>query len=103
MDLLGICMGILDLTNKLIALKSKCKALDRIYFMSQVFQKHSHSYGKGKIRNENYEHLSIFLSTLPSQDGGGATTPHPPAFFTVIIFKKLFAWIHRYLDKGWVN
>ena len=52
-------MEILDLTyklNKLIAFKIKSKALDRIYFMSQVFQEHSHSCDKRKTQeNENYE------------------------------------------------
>ena len=38
----------LDLTYKLIALKIKSKTLDRIYFMSQVFQEHSHCYDKKK-------------------------------------------------------
>ena len=49
-------MEILDLTYKLIAFKIKSKALDRIYFMSQVFQEHSHSCDKRKTQeNENYE------------------------------------------------
>ena len=39
-------MESLDLTYKLIALKIKNKILDRIYFMSQVFQEHSHGYDK---------------------------------------------------------
>ena len=42
------CMESLDLTYKLIALKIKSKTLDRIYFMSQVFQEHSHCYDKRK-------------------------------------------------------
>ena len=33
---------------KLIALKIKSKTLDRIYFMSQVFQEHSHCHDKRK-------------------------------------------------------
>ena len=36
-----VCMESLDLTYNLIALKIKSKTLDRIYFMSQVFQEHS--------------------------------------------------------------
>ena len=46
-------MESLDLTYKLIALKIKIKTLDRIFFMSQVFQEHSHCYDnleKEKIR-----------------------------------------------------
>ena len=43
-----ICMESLDLTYKLIALKIKSKTLDQIYFMSQVFQEHSHCYDKRK-------------------------------------------------------
>ena len=39
-------MESLDLTYKLIALKIKNKTLDEIYFMSQVFQEHSHCYDK---------------------------------------------------------
>ena len=42
-------MESLDLTYKLIALKIKSKTLDQIYFMSQVFQEHSHDSRK-KIR-----------------------------------------------------
>ena len=43
-----------DLTYKLIALKTKSKALDQIYFMSQVFQEHNHCYDKRKKQeNEN--------------------------------------------------
>ena len=41
-------MESLDLTYKLIALKIKSKTLDQIYFMSQVFQEHSHRYDKRK-------------------------------------------------------
>ena len=43
-----ICMESLDFTYKLIALKIKSKTLDQIYFMSQVFQEHSHCYDKRK-------------------------------------------------------
>ena len=41
-------MESLDLTYKLIALKIKSKTLERIFFMSQVFQEHSHCYDKRK-------------------------------------------------------
>ena len=85
MDLLGICMGILDLTYKLIALKSKCKALDRIYFMSQVFQEHSHSYGKGKNKKREFRKF-IYFSFHPSLSrrgggGGEGNNPPPTSFF----------------------
>ena len=77
-------MESLDLTNKLIALKIKSKTVDRIYFMSQVLQEHSHCYDKRKNKeNENYENLLIFAAT-PSLSGGGGgllQSPHPPNFF----------------------
>ena len=41
-------MESLDLTYKLIALEIKSKTLERIFFMSQVFQEHSHCYDKRK-------------------------------------------------------
>ena len=41
-------MEILDLTDKLVDLMIKSKAPDQIYFMSQVFQEHSHCYDKRK-------------------------------------------------------
>ena len=48
-------MESLDLAYKLVDLKIKSKAPDQIYFMSQVFQEHSHCYDKRrKIENENY-------------------------------------------------
>ena len=54
-------MESLDLTYKLIALKIlKSKTLDRIYFMSQVFQEHSHCYDKRK--NKNMKITKIYLT-----------------------------------------
>ena len=48
-------MESLDLAYILVDLKIKSKAPDQIYFMSQVFQEHSHCYDKRKkIENENY-------------------------------------------------
>ena len=88
-------MESLNLTYKLIALKIKSKTLKQIYFMSQIFQEHSHCYGKRKkLENENYENLFIFATT-PSLSGRGGVvaTPHPPTFFTAKIFEKYF---HRY-------
>ena len=76
-------MESLDLTLKaLIALKIKSKTLDRIYFMSQVFQEHSHCYDKReKKENENYENLSIFAATPSlSGRGGGCCNPTPQLF-----------------------
>ena len=53
-----------NLIYKLVDLNIKSKALDQMYFMSQVFQEHSHCYDKRKKNeNENYENLFIFAST----------------------------------------
>ena len=73
-------MESLDLTNKLIALKIKSEALDRIYFMSQVFQEHSHCYDKRKKQeNENYDNLFIYAATpFLSGQGEGLLQPPPP-------------------------
>ena len=68
-------MESLDLTYKLIALKIQSKTLERIFFMSQVFQEHSHCYDKSrKEENEKMKTTKIYLfllPPLPSQDGGG--------------------------------
>ena len=54
-------MESLDLTYKLIALKIlKSKTLDRIYFMSQVFQEHSHCHDKRK--NKKMKITKIYLT-----------------------------------------
>ena len=63
-------MESLDLTYKLIAFKIKSKTLDQIYFMSQVFQEHSHYYDKRKNKK--------MKTTKMSLGGGVATTPPPP-------------------------
>ena len=88
----------LDLTYNLIALKIKRKTLDQIYFMSQVFQEHSHCYdNRNKKENESYKKLSIFAATpsLSGLEGGGgrvvATTPHN--FFRGKNFRNFF--FHR--------
>ena len=53
-----------DFAYKLVDLKIKSKAPDQIYFMSHVFQEHSHCYDKRKeIRNKNFENLFIFSAT----------------------------------------
>ena len=61
-------MESLDLTYKLIALKIKSKTLDQIYFMSQVFQEHSHVVmTKGKYKKMKTTKIYIFLlPPLPS-------------------------------------
>ena len=87
----------LDLTYKLIALKIKSETLDRIYFMSQVFQEHSHYCDKRKNKKMKTTKICLFLlPPLPFQDGGGVVaTPHPPTFFTAKLFENFF---HRYMD-----
>ena len=87
-------MESLDLTYKLIALKIKSKTLDQIYFMSQVFQEHSHCYDKRKkIRKLKLQKFIIFAAT-PSLSGRGLLQPHPPTFFVAKIFENFF---HRYM------
>ena len=72
-------MKSLDLTYKLIALKIKSKTLDQIYFMSQVFQKHSYCYDKRKNKKMKTTKIDLLLlPPLPSQDGGGVLQPPPP-------------------------
>ena len=39
-------MECLDLAYKMVDLKIKSKGPDQIYFMSQVFEEHSHCYDK---------------------------------------------------------
>ena len=85
-------MESLDLTYNLIALKIKSKTLDQIYFMSQVFQEHSHCYDKRK--NKKMKTTKIYLLLLPpvplpSQDGGGGAVaiPPPPTFFMAKMFE----------------
>ena len=87
-------MESLSLIYKLIALKIKSKTLDRIYFMSQVFQEHSHCYDK-REKNKKMKTTKIhlfLLPPLPSQDGGvvAVPPPNPPTFFTAKIFEKSF-------------
>ena len=75
-------MESLDLTYKLITLTIKSKTLDRIYFMSQVFQEHNHCYDRRrKLENENYENFLFLLAPLPPQDGRVNNLPPPPNFF----------------------
>ena len=85
-------MESLDLTYKLIALK-----IDRIYFMSQVFQEHSHCYDKRKNRKMKTTKIYLFLlPSLPTQDGGGGCCnppppPFPQTFSTAKIFEIFFS------------
>ena len=85
-------MESLDLTYKLIALKIKSKTPDRMYFMSQVFQEHSHCYDKRK-KWEN-ENLFIFAATPSLSGQGDCCNPHPLTFSTAKTFEKIF---HRYM------
>ena len=107
-----ICMESLDLTSKLFDLKIKSKAPHQFYFMSRVFQEHSHCYDKiKKIRKpKNFTKIYLFLlPPLPSQDGGGGgggccnPAPFPPTFFMAKNFEFFFHRYMGYLDKEWVN
>ena len=82
-----------ELTYKLVDLKIESKALDQIYFMSSVFQEHSHCYDKRKKNKIKIAKIYLFLlSPLPSQD---ATPPPPPqTFFTAKTFENFF---HGYM------
>ena len=76
----------------------KSKTLDQIYFISQVFQEHSHCYDKIKKNKKmkTIKNYLFLLPPLPSQDGGDVATPppHPQTFFIAKIFEKFF---HRYM------
>ena len=69
-------MESLDLTYKSVDLNIKSKALDQIYFMSQVFHEHIHCYDKRKNTKMKITKIYLFLlPPLPSQDeGGGGVT-----------------------------
>ena len=88
-------MESLDLIYKLIALKIKSKPLDQIYFMSQVFEEHSHSYDKRKNKKMKTTKIYLFLlPPLPSQDeggGGGLLQPHTPQLFSWQKILKFFS------------
>ena len=51
-------MESLDLTYKLFDIKFKSKAPDKIYFMSQLVQEHSHCYDKRKKLQKIYLFLN---------------------------------------------
>ena len=91
-------MESLDLSYKLIALKIKSKALDRIDFMSQVFQEHSHCYDKRKNKKMKITKIYLFLlPPVPSQEGGGGCCIPPPLnfFHSKNIFENFFidTWV----------
>ena len=75
-------MESLDLTYNLVVLKIKCKAPDRIYVTSQVFQEHSHGYDKRK--NKKIMNLFIFAAThslstkKQKRHKGKSEGVHPP-------------------------
>ena len=55
------------------------KTPDQIYFMSQVYQEHSHCYDKGKKRNSKLGKFIYFCCHLfPLRTGGVVATPPPP-------------------------
>ena len=77
-----------ELTYKLVDLKIESKALDQIYFMSSVFQEHSHCYDKRKKNKIKIAKIYLFLlSPLPSQD---ATPPPLPKLFSRRKLLKIF-------------
>ena len=89
-------MESLDLTYKLITLKIKSKTLDRIYFMSQVFQEHSNCYDERKTKKMKTTKIYLFLlPPLPSQDGGLLQPPIPQLFSRQKLLKNFFTdtWI----------
>ena len=92
----------LGLTYKLIALKIKSKSLDRIYFMSQVFEEKNVTV-MTKRKNKKIKTTKIYLillPPLPSQGGGGGgggcCNPHPTSqlFSRQKTFENFF---HRYM------
>ena len=70
-------MKSLDLANKLVDLKTKSKVPDQIYFMSKVFQEHSHCYDK-KNKLKIAKIYLFLLPPFPFQDCGVVATPPPP-------------------------
>ena len=88
-------MESLNLTYKLVDLNIQSKAPDQIYFLSHVFQEHSHCYDKRKNNKMKITKIFIiFAATPPSHDGGLLQLPLLPTFFTAKIFEFFF---HRYM------
>ena len=90
-------MESLDLTYNLIVLKINGKAPVQIYFMSQVFQEHSHCYDKRnyiirKLKLGKFIHFCCHPFPIRT---GVVSIPHvPPTFFTVKFLEIVF---HRYM------
>ena len=83
----------------------KSKTLEQIYFMSQVFQKHSHCYDKRKKQeNQNYKNLFIFAATPFLSGRGLLQHPTPPTFFMAKIFNFFFLdiWVSGQRVGKWI-
>ena len=81
----------LFLTYYLVDLKNKNKASVEIYFMSRVFQEHSHCYDKRK--NKKNEVRKVYLFLLPpflSQEVLVVAAPIPKLFSQQNFFEFLF-------------
>ena len=106
----------LKLTYYLVDLKIKNKAPVEIYFMSRVFQVHSHCYDKRKKKGKSeIRKMYLFLLPPPSlSEGFGCWNSHPyppppPPTHThththlTLFTDFFFSLIHGYLNKGWVS
>ena len=80
----------LDLTYKLVDINIKSKALDKIYFISQIFQEHSQE----KIRKRKLRKFIYFGCHFFPLRTGGCCNP-PLTFFTGKIYQKCFidTWV----------
>ena len=92
-------MESLDFAYKLVDLKIKSKAPGQIYFMSQVFQEHSHCYDKRKNKktDENYENIFIYFCCyhFPLRTGWLHQPPDPKRFTRQKVLKIFFidTWV----------
>ena len=78
---LKICMENLNLAYYLVDLKIKNKAPVEIYFMSRVFQEHSHCYDQRKNKKNEVRKMYLFLlPPLPSQEVLVVAAPTPQLF-----------------------
>ena len=81
----------LFLTYYLVDLKNKNKASVEIYFMSRVFQEHSHCYDKRKNKKNEVRKMYLFLlPPLPSQEVLVVAAPIPKLFSQQNFFEFLF-------------
>ena len=104
MDLKRICMENLNLTYYLVDLKIKNKAPVEIYFMSRVFQEHSHCYDKRKNKKNEVRKMNLFLlPPLPSQEVFVVATSTLQLFSQQNFLNFFFSLIHGYLDRCWAN